>query len=62
MADGQPRLTRGRGNQMSRFDVLAALEHYSNLLLTLLSIASLSRLLTPHEFGIYFISGSIRVS
>src|SRR5512144_103678 len=39
--------------------VLSAVERYGNLVLTLLSVVVLSRLLTPHEFGIYAITTSI---
>jgi Na+-driven multidrug efflux pump len=39
--------------------LLSAINNYGELLLTLLSITILSRLLTPHEFGVYAITASI---
>ena len=46
-------------SRLRRSIVLSALNNYGSLLLTLASIAILSRLLTPHEFGIYAITTSI---
>lgn len=40
-------------SRLRRSIVISAVNNYGGLLLTLLSITILSRLLTPHEFGIY---------
>jgi O-antigen/teichoic acid export membrane protein len=46
-------------NRLRRSIVLSAMNNYGELLLTLLSITILSRLLTPHEFGVYAITTSV---
>lgn len=46
-------------SRLRRSILLSAMDNYGGLLLTLLSITILSRLLTPHEFGIYAIITSI---